>query len=70
MHFSKLEFQEAFQSNALLFFVVPALAVCTVIKVIFVPDVLMPESRFYKVSTVILLIALLCFDILRNIFGF
>jgi hypothetical protein len=46
---------------------VPMLVAGAIIKVIFVPDILMPESRFYRVVTVLMLAVLLVFGVLRNV---
>ncbi len=70
LHIGHGEFLAAFECNQVLFFMVPLLAAGAVVKVVFKPDLLMPRSRFYRVTALICLVILLAFGVLRNVFDF
>lgn len=67
---SKGDFSTAFDCNQVLFFMIPLLVICAVVRVVFVPEFLSPKSKFYRYSTVCAIIVLLAFDVLRNVFKF
>lgn len=70
IHCAKGELCEGFHCNQLLFFAVPILVIGVIVKLIWMPRFLTPQSRFYRVSSYIILAALLVFGVLRNIYEF
>ena len=45
-------------------------AVTALIKVIWLPEVLMPQSKYYRLGVVFIIVILLAFGVLRNVFDF
>ena len=70
LHLSHAEFSAAFNCNQVLFFLVPLFAVTALIKVIWLPEVLMPQSKYYRLGVVFIIVILLAFGVLRNVFDF
>ncbi|MBR3269525.1 MAG: DUF2752 domain-containing protein [Oscillospiraceae bacterium] len=67
LYMMKGDFRRSFQCNQVLFFVVPMLAAAAVVKLIWMPRFLTSESKFYRISSYVLLAVLLGFGVLRNI---
>lgn len=66
----KGDFRSAFDCNQVLFFLVPLIALTAAVKIAVMPRFLTQESRFYRISVVVILIVLLGFGVLRNLYGF
>ena len=69
LHFARGELHSAFASNPVLFFLFPLMAVCAAVKLVFVPRIMMPESKVYKAVILGVVVLLLGFGIVRNIFS-
>ena len=70
LHLAKGEFGAAFECNAVMFFLAPLFVLVAVTKLILVPEFLTPECKAYRAAEIVILIILLVFWVLRNIFGF
>ena len=66
-HLARLEFSEAFESNPLLFFMFPFLAVIFLIKLIFMPKWLDSKSLIYNVVMIFCCAAAIVFGVVRNL---
>ena len=69
LHAAKLEWREAFMSNALIFVLLPFAGVLMAAKLLFMPDCLDMKSKPYRTGEKILLAAVLLFGVVRNIIG-
>ncbi|MBQ8920833.1 MAG: DUF2752 domain-containing protein [Oscillospiraceae bacterium] len=70
IHCSKGELHEGFHSNQVLFFAVPVLVIGVIVKLIWMPRFLTPQSKFYRITSYVFLAVLLVFGVLRNVYEF
>ncbi|MCD7741891.1 MAG: DUF2752 domain-containing protein [Ruminococcus sp.] len=67
VHLIRLEFKEAFESNPLLFFMLPFLLVLLIIRITFMPKWLDPNSKILSRIMLVCVVLSLVFGIVRNI---
>ncbi len=70
LHLAKGEFRAAFASNAVMFFLAPLFVLAAATKLILVPEFLTPECKAYRIAETAILVILLVFWVVRNIYGF